>query len=125
MGGTRRPLPDRQAKIFPASIRFGRLEARPDSLRYRVGKFAMRNRQAVAATTAVLLVVIGMAVVFTVRLATARNAALAEAARTLRIQRFMMNLFEGGDESVGPADDMRVLTLVDRGALEARSLGVE
>jgi serine/threonine protein kinase len=98
------------------------LEARPDSLRYRVGKFAMRNRQAVAATTAVLLVVIGMAVVFTVRLATARNAALAEAARTLRIQRFMMNLFEGGDESVGPADDMRVLTLVDRGALEARSL---
>ena len=63
-------------------------------------------------------VLIGMAVFFTVRLATARNAALAEAARTERIEQFMMNLFEGGDESVGPADDMRVVTLIDRGAQE-------
>ena len=28
---------------------------------------------------------------------TARNAALAEAARTQRIERFMLSLFEGGD----------------------------
>src|SRR5439155_1223276 len=61
----------------------------------------------------------------TVRLATARNAAVAEAARTQRIQRFMLNLFQGGDEAVGPADSLRVVTLVDRGVQDARSLDAE
>src|SRR5438034_1243277 len=57
--------------------------------------------------------------------ATARNAAVAEAARTQRIQRFMLNLFQGGDEAVGPADSLRVVTLVDRGVQDARSLDAE
>ena len=56
---------------------------------------------------------------YTVRLTRARNDAVAEAARTQRIQRFMVNLFEGGDEAVGPADSLRVVTLVDRGVQEA------
>jgi eukaryotic-like serine/threonine-protein kinase len=98
------------------------LEARPDSMQYRVGKFVRRHRRAVLATTGALVIIIGVIIFFTVRLATARNAALAEAARTQRIQRFMMNLFEGGDESVGPADDMRVVTLIARGAQEAQAL---
>ena len=101
------------------------LEARPDSLHYRVGKFVRRNQRAVLVTTMALVIVMGMGIVFMVRLATARNAALAEAARTQRIQRFMMNLFQGGDEAVGPADDMRVMTLVDRGAQEAQALEAE
>lgn len=101
------------------------LEARPDSLGYRVGKFVTRHRAAVSAAAAVFLVVIGLVVFFTVRLANARNAALAEAARTQRIQKFMLNLFEGGDQAVGPAGDLRVVTLVDRGAQEARALDGE
>jgi serine/threonine-protein kinase len=59
---------------------------------------------------------------FTVRLAKARNAALAEAARTQRIQKFMLNLFDGGDQEAGPSDSLRVLTLLDRGLLEAKTL---
>src|SRR6185295_16857783 len=56
----------------------------------------------------------------------ARNVALAETAKTVRIQRFMMDLFQGNeDEAVGPADSLRVVTLVDRGAQQARSLDVE
>jgi serine/threonine-protein kinase len=55
-------------------------------------------------------------------LRSARNAALAEAARTERIQRFMLNLFEGGDRQAGPADNLRVVTLIDRGVQEARAL---
>jgi serine/threonine-protein kinase len=98
------------------------LEARPDSLRYRVGKFVTRNRRAVSAAALVFTIVVGLVIFFTVRLAKARNAALEEAARTQRIQRFMMNLFQGGDESVGPGDSMRVVTLLDRGAKEAQSL---
>ncbi len=98
------------------------LEARPDSWRYRVDKFIRRHRRAVSAASLVFALIIGMVVFFTIRLARARNAALEEAARTQRVQRFMMNLFQGGDEAAGPADDLRVVTLLDRGVLEAQSL---
>ncbi len=98
------------------------LEARPDTFRYRLGKFVRRNRRAVTAAALVFAIIAGMTIFFTVRLAKARNSALEEAARTQRIQLFMMNLFQGGDESAGPADSMRVVTLLDRGVQEAQSL---
>ena len=98
------------------------LEARPDAVSYRLGKFVRRNQRSVAFTTAATVLLMAMAGFFTVRLATARNAALAEAARTERIQKFMLNLFDGGDQSVGPSDSLRVITLVDRGVLEAKTL---
>jgi eukaryotic-like serine/threonine-protein kinase len=98
------------------------LEARPDTFRYRLGKFVRRNQRAVSAAALVFTIIVGLVVFFTVRLAKARNVALEEAARTQRIQRFMMNLFQGGDESVGPGDSMRVITLLDRGVQEAQSL---
>jgi eukaryotic-like serine/threonine-protein kinase len=98
------------------------LEARSDTLRYRARKFVTRNRRGVATATAVFVAVVGLIVFFTVRLALARNAALAEAARTQRIQKFMTNLFQGGDAVAGPADNLRVVTLLDRGVLEAKSL---
>jgi serine/threonine-protein kinase len=98
------------------------LEARPDSLGYRADKFVRRNRRAVSAAALVFALVAGLVVFFTVRLTRARNAELEEAARTQRVQRFMMNLFQGGDEAAGPAGDLRVVTLLDRGVLEARSL---
>ncbi len=101
------------------------LEARPDSVRYRVGKFVRRNRGPVVAAATTLAVVITLVVFYTLRLTSARNAAVAEAARTQRIQRFMLNLFEGGDEAAGPADTLRVVTVVDRGAQEARTLSAE
>jgi serine/threonine-protein kinase len=123
------PEPLRRYRSVDALIRdldhFSRhepLEARPDSLRYRLGKFIRRNRGKLALTGAVLVTVIGLVVFFTVRLSNARNAALAEVARTQRIERFMKRLFQGGEEQLGPSDDLRVVTLVDRGAREARAL---
>ncbi len=101
------------------------LEARPDDFRYKFGKFVRRNRRSLAAATLVLTAIACMAVYFTLRLAAARDAALAEAARTQRIQQFMMQLFEGGDASAGPAEDLRVVTLVDRSAREARTLNAD
>ncbi len=98
------------------------LEARPDTLGYRMGKFVRRHRQAVAASAAAVVAVAALVVFFTIRLAAERNAALAEAARTQRIQRFMMNLFQGGDTEAGPAKNLRVETLIDRGVQEARTL---
>jgi len=101
------------------------LEARPDTVSYRLEKFVRRNRREVIAAVAALLVVVGLVVFFTVRLANARDAAVAEAARTHRIQSFMMNLFQGGDETVGPSDDLKVTTLVDRGVQEAHALDAD
>ncbi len=99
------------------------LAARPDTLGYRLGKFVRRNWRAVSVTAAGAALVIGLVIFYTVRLATARNAALAETARTQRIQGFMLDLFQGGDEVVGPAESLRVVTLVDRGVQEARIPG--
>ena len=101
------------------------LDARLDTLRYRAGKFVRRNRRSVIAASAAFAIILGVVVFFAVRLAIARNAALAEAARTQRIQQFMTNLFQGGDEATGPSDSLRVVTLLDRGVQEARALDQE
>jgi eukaryotic-like serine/threonine-protein kinase len=101
------------------------LDAQPDSLGYRIGKFVRRNRKAVAAAVVIFAIVAAQAAIFTIRLTRARNAALAEAARTQRIQRFMLNLFGGGDKEAGPAQELRVVTLIDRGVEEARALDKE
>ncbi len=101
------------------------LEARPDTWHYALGKFVRRHWQLVSTAAAVFTLLVGLVVFYTVRLARARNAAVMQAARTQRIQRFMLNLFQGGDPSAGPADDLRVVTLLDRGVQEARSLDAE
>jgi len=98
------------------------LEARRDTAAYRLGKFLRRNRHAVSTAAIVFAVIIGLVIFYTVRLTKARNAALAEAARTQRVQRFMQNLFQGGDDQAGPASDLRVVTLLDRGTQQARAL---
>jgi eukaryotic-like serine/threonine-protein kinase len=101
------------------------LDARPESKSYRLRKFVSRHRGAVITAATVFAVVTGLVVFFTVRLSIARNAALAEAARTQRIQKFMTNLFQGGDGAAGPADSLRVVTLLDRGVQEAESLNTD
>jgi eukaryotic-like serine/threonine-protein kinase len=98
------------------------LEARPDSVRYRTGKFVRRNRRPLLGSAVALGIIVSLVVVSTLRLATARNEALAQAARTERIQRFMLDLFDGGERDAGPSADLRVVTLVDRGVIQARAL---
>jgi eukaryotic-like serine/threonine-protein kinase len=101
------------------------LEAQTDTMPYRIGKFVRRNRKAVAVAAVVVTVIATQAAVYTIRLATARNAAVMQAARTQRIQRFMLNLFGGGDKAAGPAQELQVVALIDRGAQEARTLDKE
>ena len=63
------------------------LEARPDTVGYRAGKFVRRHWRAVsAAAAAMLTLIVGLVAFYTVRLTNARNAALTEAARAQRIQ---------------------------------------
>jgi serine/threonine-protein kinase len=98
------------------------LEAHPERFRYRAGKFIRRHRRSLAGTAAVFLLIAATVIFFTNRLARARNAALAEAERTRRIQQFTEDLFEGGDKSAGPSGDLKVTDLLDRGRQQAASL---
>jgi serine/threonine-protein kinase len=98
------------------------LDARPDSAAYRLNRFLRRNRRSVAVAALLATVLIGFSIFHTLRITAARDAAVAEAARTQRVQQFMLGLFEGGDAAAGPADTLRVLSLVDRGLAEARVL---
>lgn len=101
------------------------LDARPDSLGYRTAKFFRRNRPAVLTGAAVLAILATGTVVAGVRLARARDVAVAEAVRTQRIQQFMLTLFQGGDGEVLAADSLRVSTLLERGLREAATLESE
>ncbi|RPH70622.1 MAG: serine/threonine protein kinase [Myxococcaceae bacterium] len=101
------------------------LDARPDSLAYRAGKLLRRNARTVLVASAVGVAVLGVTAYSAVRLARARDAVAAEAARTQRIQQFMLQLFEGGTGEVGPSSDVKVVDLVDRGVREAQSLDAE
>jgi serine/threonine-protein kinase len=98
------------------------LEARPDTVGYRFGKFVRRNLVPVTATTIGLVTIATLVLFYTISLTKARNQAQAEAARTQRIQRFMVNLFQSGDESTAPGDSLRVVTVIDRGLQEAQAL---
>lgn len=101
------------------------LEARPDTLSYRASKFVHRHRSALSLTAAATVLSASLVLFFTVRLARARTAALAEARRTDRIESFMLNLFDGGDKEAGPADSLRAVTLLDRGVKNAETLKAE
>ncbi|MEP7383942.1 MAG: serine/threonine-protein kinase, partial [Gemmatimonadota bacterium] len=101
------------------------LDAHADTLRYRATTFVRRNRRAVSAAGAVLLAAMALVTFYTVRLAQARDRALLESVRAQRIQRFTTRLFEGGEEGAGPAESLRVVTLLAAGVAEARTLDKE
>ncbi|MBV9505066.1 MAG: serine/threonine protein kinase [Acidobacteriia bacterium] len=65
------------------------LEGRPDSFSYRAGKFVTRNRNGVLAIAAALLLVIGLVVFFTVRLARERDVANRETTIETAMNRFL------------------------------------
>jgi tetratricopeptide (TPR) repeat protein len=98
------------------------LDARPDSAVYKLGKFVKRNRRAVLAACLFTLLIVGGTAAFLWRLEKARNAALAEAARTRRIQQFLEFLIRPNGMSAAPEKDLRVVTLLDRGVAHAQAL---
>jgi eukaryotic-like serine/threonine-protein kinase len=121
----RYPTVDALVRDVDHFLRGEPLEARPDTVAYRMRKFARRRWRPLAAAATAGVVVLGLVAFYTVRLARARDEAVAEAARAQRIQRFTLNLFTGGDEDTGPADSLHVVTLLDRGIHEARVLDAE
>jgi serine/threonine-protein kinase len=106
-------------------LKYEPLEAHPHQVPYRLGKYLRRNRRALSAAAAVLVVVASLTVFFTVRLIATRERALLSETRTQRMYRLMLNLFEGDDNAAGPAQELRVVSLLDRGVLQIDSLKEE
>ena len=98
------------------------LLARPAGWRYVAGKFLRRNKAWVVAATAFLAVIVGLVAFSNRRIAQERDKAVAEAERTRRIQRFMLNMLGAGDKEAGPSNELRVVNLLDRAVSEAAVL---
>jgi serine/threonine-protein kinase len=97
------------------------LEAHGDTVSYRLGKFVRRRRLPILFAAAAMAVIVSLVTFYTVRLAKARDAALAEAARTRAARQLTQDLF-AGDREYGPSKDLRVVDLLDPGLEKARSL---
>jgi len=88
------------------------VSARPDTWRYRTGKFVRRHRAAVVATAAVLALTAG----YTVQLARERDRARTEAAKAGQVATFLQDLFEVSDPSQSRGATITARELLDRGA---------
>jgi eukaryotic-like serine/threonine-protein kinase len=98
------------------------LDARGDSALYRLDRFLRRHARAAVATAAALLLLVSVSAFYMVNLAAARDAALLESARAQQTQDFLLDLFQGGDPTLGPTDSLRVVALLERGLEQARLL---
>ncbi len=101
------------------------LEAQRGMFFYRAGKFVRRNRQAVFAAAAMLVLVSSLIAFFMWRLARERNEALAQASRVQHLQEFITDLLQGGDQEAGPAANLPVTEMIDRGVRQADALSNE
>jgi eukaryotic-like serine/threonine-protein kinase len=99
------------------------LEARPDTIGYRTGKFLRRHRRPVAAAAVIAAVLVGMVGFHTVRLAEQRDRAQTEAEKAERISEYLIGLFDAGDPYEADAGELDVRTLLERGERRAEELG--
>jgi tetratricopeptide (TPR) repeat protein/tRNA A-37 threonylcarbamoyl transferase component Bud32 len=98
------------------------VSAHVDSLGYRARKFTTRHRRGVFAAVAMLFAVTALTTAYAMRLAAEQRATLAQAARTERLQEFMLGLFSGAEPEAGPARELTVRRLLERGVLTAEML---
>ena len=98
------------------------LAARTATLTYRTRKFLRRRWRGVAAMSATLGVAAASLFLHNQRLREARDVAIAESARTTRMQQFLINLFQGGPQGIVAGDSLRMATIVQNGIRETRGL---
>lgn len=97
------------------------ITARPDTLRYRGGKFVRRHRRSLAAAAAAVVIVSGVVGFYTVQLARERDRAALEAAKASRIAELLTGLLTAPDPFRTPdAQEPTVRNLLDRGAERVR-----
>ncbi|HLT92038.1 MAG TPA: serine/threonine-protein kinase [Woeseiaceae bacterium] len=80
------------------------IAARPASWRYRGGKFLARRAAELAAGTVVFLLIAGLIVYYTARLATERDLQAQQRETAEQVSDFMVGLFENADPQRGNSD---------------------
>ncbi len=96
------------------------ITARPDTLRYRAGKFGQRHWRSLGAGAAALAVLVAVVVFYTTRLQAERDRARYEADKATRISALMTDLLRGADPYRTPdKTEPTVQSLLDRGAASA------
>ncbi len=101
------------------------VRARPDTLRYRMGKFVRRNRRGVTAALVAVLVFVGMVGFYTHRLALERDRALREEREARQIATLLTSLFDGADPEQARGEAITARELLDVGAVTLRAELVE
>jgi serine/threonine-protein kinase len=95
------------------------ISARPDSFRYRAGKFVRRNAFGVAATAVVvaaLVAALAISLVQTERANRAAESARLEARRADRVKRFLVSVFEQADPTRTMGAEMPARQILAEGA---------
>lgn len=93
--------------------------ARAGGAGYRGRKFVRRHRAAVAIAAAIALAFVATIIGFTLRLAEQRDRALAEAAKSEQVTRFLIELFQVNDPSESRGDTLTANQVLERGAARA------
>ena len=92
------------------------VHARPDTFRYRAGKFVQRHRAAVASVAAGLLLVASLITFYTVQLASERDRARVEAATASQVSQFLGDLFATAAPTASRGTEPTARDLLDDGA---------
>jgi serine/threonine protein kinase/tetratricopeptide (TPR) repeat protein len=103
-------------------LRHEPISARPQTMRYRTGRFIGRHPGGVAAAAAVVLLVAGLTGVYTVRLAAQRDRAQHEAAKAVKVSELMMGLLTSADPYTirGEPGQPTVRAILDAGAAQVQ-----
>jgi serine/threonine-protein kinase len=92
------------------------VEARPDSISYRLTKFAGRHRAGLATMVLTTLLITSLVTFYTLRLAAERDRAQQEAAKADQVATFLQELFEVSDPSESKGETITARELLDQGA---------
>ena len=99
------------------------IEARPDSLGYRLQKFWARNRAGVLAAAAVTVLVVGLVAYYTLQLAVERDRANLAACESREVSDFLTQLFESASPFASQGSPITAVDLLEEGSKRIDALG--
>jgi serine/threonine-protein kinase len=92
------------------------VQARPDTWTYRAGKFVKRNALGVASASGVALLVFGLVIFYTARLAAERDAAEQERQIAASVSGFMIEAFRLANPNAAPGAAVAARDVLDSAA---------
>ena len=101
------------------------VRARPDTARYRLGKFVRRNRVGVTAAVVVAVLIIGSTIALALQQAATareRDRATLEAAKASEVRDFLVSMFTSSQPNRQLGDTLSVGDVLELGAARADSL---